>query len=37
MALELKSKPKTKNKVNAAAPSKKTMNFSRHVRSFDLR
>ena len=37
MALELKSKPKTKNKVNAAAPSKKTMNFSRHVSSFDLR
>ena len=37
MALELKSKPKTKNKVNAAAPLKKTMNFSRHVSSFDLR
>ena len=37
MALELKSKPKTKNKVNAAATSKKTMNFSRHVSSFDLR
>ena len=37
MALELKSKPKTKNKVNAAAPSKKTMNFSRHASSFDLR
>ena len=36
MALELKSKPKTKNKVAAAAPSKKTMNFSRHVSSFDL-
>ncbi len=37
MALELKSKPKTKNKVNTAAPTKKTMNFSRHVSSFDLR
>ena len=38
MALELKSKPKSaKAKVSAAAPTKKTMNFSHHVSSFDLR
>ena len=38
MALELKSKPKSaKAKVSAAAPTKKTMNFSYHVSSFDLR
>lgn len=38
MALELKSKPKSaKTKVSTAAPTKKTMNFSRHVSSFDLK
>lgn len=38
MALDLKSKPKSaKAKVSAAAPTKKTMNFSHHVSSFDLR
>ncbi|MDD5902006.1 MAG: hypothetical protein PUC58_01345 [Oscillospiraceae bacterium] len=38
MALELKSKPKSaKAKVSAATPTKKTMNFSHHVSSFDLR
>lgn len=38
MALELKSKPKSaKAKVSTAAPTKKTMNFSHHVSSFDLR
>ena len=38
MALELKSKPKSaKAKDSAAAPTKKTMNFSHHVSSFDLR
>lgn len=40
MALELKSKAKSGNNKKSpmsAAPTKKTMNFSRHVSSFDIK